>query len=129
MTHRIARSIAGALVALLAAVGLTAAASSATAVAAPRPAAAAGTTGDGAVGGGTTAVQGAVVQHGVRSAVESDRSGAVAQLAAKTKEKKKGFFAKLGKFVLVVVLLIILLFVLLIVGIVYAAKRIFSRRK
>ncbi|MFD7586458.1 hypothetical protein ACFV84_13680, partial [Kitasatospora sp. NPDC059811] len=52
-----------------------------------------------------------------------------AHLAAKDEKKKSGFFAKLGKFLIVVVILIILFFVLLIVGIVYAAKRIFGRRK
>ncbi|MEU3574719.1 hypothetical protein AB0E96_40905, partial [Kitasatospora sp. NPDC036755] len=59
----------------------------------------------------------------------SARAADAAHLAAKDEKKKKGFFAKLGKFLLVVVILIILFVVLLIVGIIYAAKRIFSRRK
>ncbi|WP_316525940.1 hypothetical protein [Kitasatospora brasiliensis] len=124
MTDRIIRSIAGALVALLAAVGLGAATAGA-AVAAPRSVAAAaatpGTSAEGAFGASTG--------QEVRTEARAGSTADSVHLAAKDEKKKKGFFAKLGKFLLVVIILIILFFVLLIVGIVYAVKRIFSRRK
>ncbi|MER7578409.1 hypothetical protein [Kitasatospora sp. NPDC097691] len=132
MTHRIARSIAGALVALAAAVGLTAVASSATAVAAPRTAVVvvsdSGAPAAGAATGTGARPLAASVAPSVASSVVPSSADAV-HLAAKDTKKKKGFLAKLGKFLLVVIILVILLFVLLIVGIIYAAKRIFSRRK
>ncbi|MBO1415528.1 hypothetical protein [Streptomyces sp. FH025] len=119
MTHRIARSIAGALVAVLAAIGLGAVASSATAVAAPRTVAASA-----AIPAAGSQAGGAGTVH--RSVATED--GSAQHLAAKDGKKKSGFFAKLGKFLLVVVILIILFVILLIFGIVYLVKRIFSRR-
>ncbi|MER7667250.1 hypothetical protein ABTY61_02145 [Kitasatospora sp. NPDC096128] len=119
MTHRIARSIAGALVALLAAVGLSAAASSATAVAAPRTAASST-----AVAGAAAAVPVPVAVAVAQGAPEQQD----AHIAAKTEKKKSGFFAKLGKFLLVVVILIILFIILVIWGIVHLVRKLFRRR-
>ncbi|MFJ8478109.1 hypothetical protein [Kitasatospora sp. NPDC094011] len=119
MTHRIARSTAGALVALLAAVGLSAAASSATAVAAPRTVAA-------APAAAAPAAPAADAPTGVRQAGTADT--AVQQLASKPEKKKSGFFAKLGKFLLVVVILIILFVILVIWGIVHLVRKLFRRR-
>lgn len=124
MTHRIARSIAGALVALLAAVGLSAAASSATAVAAPRTAAS-GTAVAGAAAAGSAAPAAVPVPV---AAAHGAAEQQVAHIAAKTEKKKSGFFAKFGKFLLVVVILIILFIILVIWGIVHLVRKLFRRR-
>ncbi|MGW2544877.1 hypothetical protein ACWC5I_29360 [Kitasatospora sp. NPDC001574] len=137
MTHRIARWTAGFLVALVAAAGPTALAAG-TAEAAPRSSAPVASVTDPAAGSDrlpqSTHVTLTDRTDRTDRADQGDRAVRAAGVSqagavAAEKEKKKGFFAKLGKFLLVVVILVILFFVLLVVAIVYAAKRIFGRRR
>ncbi|MEV6669169.1 hypothetical protein AB0M78_02995, partial [Streptomyces sp. NPDC051162] len=80
-----------------------------------------------AAGTADTAPAPAAVRHSTRQAARATVDHQVT--AAKAKKKKKGFFAKLGIFLLVVLILVVLFVVMLIALAIRLARRAFGRRR
>ncbi|MFI1800340.1 hypothetical protein ACH427_23720 [Streptomyces sp. NPDC020379] len=80
-----------------------------------------------ATGTADTAQAPAAVRHGARQTTRTAVDHQVT--AAKAKKKKKGFFAKLGIFLLVVLIIVVLFVVLLIALAIRLARRAFGRRR